>query len=436
MHLRSIMTHDCLIWLFGLTDRQSRSLAELPTVKGLKPTFVEMDSLPDKKPGRKEKLPDLVILSENAAVTAKDVRRLVGDEAMIVLWQGVPGTPDKVTLSVIDDLWETPGETLLAFRWSRTAEELWRRYHAWLVYTFWQTTLNMVPDLMWYKNVDGLHLEINDALAKTVGKEKDDCRGKRHGYIWGLSPEEYEKGEFACHESDRQVMESGELVIGAEQVLDNGELRDLRTYKTPLFDKEGKIFGTAGVAQDITLLNRYHKKILDMAHRDELTGLANRRYFYEYIQEFRKKQAVCVFSIDLDHFKQVNDTYGHKAGDEALRAVSEVMKGSFPSTGLACRFGGDEFLVLLLGNLSANEARSIAENFMENLRELFSAQKKFSVLTASVGIAVTHDIDCAIDDLIKASDAALYEAKEAGRNCVRVAHHDSCADGTLLNLDE
>ncbi len=105
--------------------------------------------------------------------------------------------------------------------------------------------MNMVPDLAWYKNLGGLHLEVNGVLARTVGKTVEDCRGQRHGYIWGLKPEEYEEGERVCLESDKKVVDSGKLMIGAEQVLDNGEMRDLKTFKTPVFDKEGNIIGTA-----------------------------------------------------------------------------------------------------------------------------------------------------------------------------------------------
>ena len=140
----------------------------------------------------------------------------------------------------------------------------------------------------------------------------------------------------------------------------------------------------------------------------------------QYIAEYRKNQAVCIFSVDLDHFKAVNDTYGHKAGDEALKATSEVLKCSFP-TGVVCRFGGDEFLVLLLGSLSNDAARNMAEVFLVKLRERFQAQEEFRNLSGSVGIAISHNIRYPIDELIKESDAALYEAKSAGRDCVRTA---------------
>ncbi|MBR6426685.1 MAG: diguanylate cyclase [Clostridia bacterium] len=383
--------------------------------QGLAPEFSVYEELPETA----EHTPECIIFSL-ASGRADKARAFCDEDTLLVGWRDRKREGDEEEISKIDDFSDAPATDMLPhyFRWMQ--ERIWRRYHAWLVRNWWQTTLNMVPDLAWYKNLGGLHLEVNQALARTVGKTVEECRGQRHGVIWGLKPEEYEEGERVCLESDMKVVNTGKLMVGAEQVMDNGEMRDLKTYKTPVFGKEGNIIGTAGVAQDVTLLNRYHKKILDMAHKDDLTGLSNRRFFYEYVSEYRKNQAVCIFSIDLDHFKAVNDTYGHKVGDDALKAVGEVLKASFP-TGVVCRFGGDEFLVMLLGSMSQDEAKTMAEVFLERLRERFRVQEQFRQLTGSVGIAISHNIDCPIDDLIKESDAALYAAKEAGRDCVRAA---------------
>ena len=387
----------------------------MPPAQGLETEFSVFGELPETA----EHTPECVIFSLLPGRTDK-ARAFCDEDTLLVGWRGEKRGGDMEEIAKVDDFWDAPDKETLPYYYQWMQERIWRRYHAWLIHNWWQTTLNMVPDLAWYKNLGGLHLEVNGALARTVGKTVEACRGQRHGVIWGLKPEEYEEGERVCLESDMQVVNSGKLMIGAEQVLDNGEMRDLKTFKTPVRDKEGNIIGTAGVAQDITLLNRYHKKILDMAHKDDLTGLSNRRFFYEYVSEYRKNQAVCIFSIDLDHFKDVNDTYGHKTGDEALKAVSEVLKSAFP-TAVVCRFGGDEFLVLMLGSLSFDQAKTMAEAFLELLRQRFRAQEQFKKLTGSVGIAISRDIHYPIDELIKESDAALYAAKDAGRDCVRAS---------------
>ncbi|MBQ8698587.1 MAG: diguanylate cyclase [Schwartzia sp.] len=415
MYLRSLITFPVRIWLAGLPSDVAKAIMDMPAAEGLAPVFSVYDEMPETT----EKPPACVLFP--LAPGRADKARALGDEdTFLIGWRGKKEDSDAEEMAKVDDFWDAPEADMLPHYWKWAQEHIWRRCHAWLIHNWWQTTLNMVPDLMWYKNLAGLHLEVNNALARTVGKTVADCRGQRHGVVWGLKPEEYEEGERVCLESDMRVVQSGKLNIGAEQVLDNGEMRDLKTFKTPVFDKDGNIIGTAGVAQDITLLNRYHKKILDMAHKDELTGLSNRRFFYEYIAEYRKNQAGCIFSVDLDHFKEVNDTYGHKVGDDALKAVSEVLKFSFP-TGVVCRFGGDEFLVLFLGSLSNDAAKDMAEVFLARLRERFQSQEQFRRLTGSVGIAISHDMHYPIDELIKESDTALYAAKAAGRDCVRTA---------------
>ncbi len=414
-YLRSIITYHTDIWLAGLPAEVADTLEASKPAPGLALRFRVCGQLP----GRTDRVPGCIIFALGAGQVEK-ARALSDEDTLLIGWRNDGEAGEDEDLTLIDDLWEAPDEKMLRRRFVWAQDQIWRRYRAWLIHNWWQTTLNMVPDLMWYKDLAGLHLEVNEALAGAVGRPVEDCRGKRHGYIWGLKPEEYEEGERVCLESDMKVVTLGKRTVGAEQVLQNGEYRDLKTYKTPVFDKDGAIIGTAGVAQDVTLLNRYHRKILDMAHKDDLTGLSNRRYFYEYVSEYRKHQAVCIFSIDLDHFKEVNDTYGHKVGDEALKAAGEVLKASFP-TGVVCRFGGDEFLVLLLGSLSNETAKNMAEIFLQNLRKRFRAQEEFQNLTGSVGIAVSHDIDYSIDDLVRESDDALYTAKQAGRDCVRVA---------------
>ncbi len=414
--MKYAMTFKGRVWLVGLPDTMVQDIRNATLPDQMECEFFVFQDAPE---DASLKNPDGIIFAADHPGLSTALRRLAGPQAFLVAWQE---TRDPIALDEFepaDDIWEAPTDRMLAFRVKRFFIRLVHRYEHWLEMTFWQTTINMVPDLIWYKNIDGIHLEVNEALAKTVDKTREDCRSQRHGYIWGLSPEEYEAGEFACRESDQQVIDCGHICIGEEQVLEHGEMRDLRTYKTPLFDKEGAIFGTAGVAQDITLLKRYHQKILDMAHKDELTGLANRRFFYEFLAENRKKQSTCVLTVDLDNFKYVNDTYGHKAGDEVLKVVSNTLEESFPAA-LVCRFGGDEFLVLMLGSAKLQKAKELAEEFRKRLQLCMSSEKKFMRITASIGIASTEDTEFPIDELVRRSDEALYEAKNTGRNRVCV----------------
>ncbi|WP_456373469.1 diguanylate cyclase [Thiolapillus sp.] len=158
------------------------------------------------------------------------------------------------------------------------------------------------------------------------------------------------------------------------------------------------------------------------AHRDALTGLYNRRAFYELGKGMlagRGKQMLAMIVSDLDHFKQVNDSWGHPAGDKVLQDVGQMYRSCLRNDDLCARLGGEEFGVLLLVD-SLRQACSIAEDLrhcLENTRIDFDPEKLF--VTASFGVATGNDD---LDELFRNADAALYRAKTDGRNCVRFSH--------------
>jgi diguanylate cyclase (GGDEF)-like protein len=134
------------------------------------------------------------------------------------------------------------------------------------------------------------------------------------------------------------------------------------------------------------------------------------------VNDNRKDQQVTVFSIDLDDFKGINDTYGHQTGDEVLCIVSRILRRVFAENVVA-RFGGDEFLVLQLGPVDKEEAESLARKFIATLEAAFQQDKRFGSLSASIGITMTKDVKAPIDVIARASDEALYEAKQTGKGC-------------------
>ncbi|MGV3621976.1 MAG: diguanylate cyclase [Archangium sp.] len=157
-----------------------------------------------------------------------------------------------------------------------------------------------------------------------------------------------------------------------------------------------------------------------IARTDFMTGLSNRRGFDEAFPLFIERAAalnsgVALLAIDLDEFKQVNDLLGHAAGDEVLRRVSAVLESGVRRSDLPCRFGGDEFFVLL-GELDVNAARKRAENLCAALSAMaHPGNDKGLRVTATIGGTMFRPGESA-DDLMKRADAALYAAKNAGRN--------------------
>jgi diguanylate cyclase (GGDEF)-like protein len=160
---------------------------------------------------------------------------------------------------------------------------------------------------------------------------------------------------------------------------------------------------------------------------DELTGLYNRRWFDETLRRElfraeRKRAALAVVMIDLDHFKRMNDTYGHEAGDLVLRAVGQCLRDGVRRSDVACRYGGEE-LVLVLPECDGAAAVRCAETIRTAIAALALQQGDvlLPAVTASFGVAVwpAHGDDAAT--LLQAADRALYTAKHAGRNRVCMA---------------
>mgnify|MGYP000108180327 FL=1 len=191
-------------------------------------------------------------------------------------------------------------------------------------------------------------------------------------------------------------------------------LRILEIKEVPIHDVFYNEAGWLCIYRDITKERELEEKIIRSSNSDFLTGLNNRRSFYQYIRERKNNRNLSLLYADLDQFKYINDTYGHKAGDEALVITSNLLKQCFPEDFIA-RIGGDEFLITKLGDFTETELAEQAAHFLERMRQTFSGSKCFQTLSASIGIssAVGSIID--IDELIRQSDAALYEAKIRGR---------------------
>ena len=164
-------------------------------------------------------------------------------------------------------------------------------------------------------------------------------------------------------------------------------------------------------------------RLSQMACTDPLTGLENRRFFdvtgekdFEVLK--RENKELSILMIDLDHFKAVNDNYGHDAGDKVLQRVGQSLKGSFRNADKICRYGGEEFLVLLKGSGMENSLR-IADEVRKKIQDLRFPEYDDLSITTSIGVAHMIPEDSSLKEITLRSDKALYYAKDAGRNCVK-----------------
>lgn len=202
---------------------------------------------------------------------------------------------------------------------------------------------------------------------------------------------------------------------------------------------EARIFAALRVKAAHSELRDRNQQLESMLHSvealastDALTGLFNRRRFADVLRrEFavtkRYKNTLSCLLLDLDHFKQINDRFGHDAGDQVLKEVARRILGSLREVDLAARYGGEEFVVLL-PHTSKGDARIVAERLLKNVRKQeFTFAGEVLTVTTSIGCAGNSDVQSSNpDDLVKAADIALYEAKKNGRN--RVAMYGNAGD--------
>nr|WP_315022493.1 diguanylate cyclase [uncultured Aminipila sp.] len=155
--------------------------------------------------------------------------------------------------NLMDEIWTKPlNEDLIKFYFNKIQKQLKQAKDFQLTQKYLDTTIDSLPDLIWYKDVKGAHLKVNQSFCKTVGKAKEDITGRGHYYIWGLEPEEYEKGEYVCLETEEIVLKEKKTFLFDEKVKCNNEMRQFKTYKSPIFDDFGEAMGTVGIARDVT----------------------------------------------------------------------------------------------------------------------------------------------------------------------------------------
>jgi len=171
---------------------------------------------------------------------------------------------------------------------------------------------------------------------------------------------------------------------------------------------------------DITHLKKAEEKIKDIAYYDQLTQLPNRYMLYDYLNESlvqvnQELVPLGILFIDLDNFKTINDTYGHKYGDSVLREASKRLSVCIRKGDIVCRFGGDEFIIVLK-NTDPNECISIAERIICEFHDEFVVQGNTVITSPSIGICLYPQDGKNTEDLLMHADAAMYTAKENGRN--------------------
>jgi len=208
--------------------------------------------------------------------------------------------------------------------------------------------------------------------------------------------------------------------------LPDGRIKYVREQGETVYDDKGRPLRSIGTIQDITEQKLTQERIERMAHYDMLTNLPNRALFYDRLRHAiaearRDKGGLTLFYMDLDGFKQVNDSMGHHVGDLLLKGVAQRLSGCVRESDTVSRLGGDEFTVILSGMHKQEEVVAVAQKIVQAISVPFSLEGSSADIGISIGVArYTEEADNE-DDLVRRADEAMYAAKTAGKNTYRIA---------------
>ncbi|KQW01269.1 hypothetical protein ASC87_15405 [Rhizobacter sp. Root1221] len=305
--------------------------------------------------------------------------------------------------------------------------------------------VNASGDSFWEMDVDRRFVHISDNMCRTMGYPREELHGRP--VLEFMTPEyraEIIRLAASRGSANDPLAHAGPIRHEGEFFRKDGSRLWVETVSVPVFDDHGTHLGYFGITRDVTERKRaeqalrdanrqleeqlrhiqdLHALMREQAIRDELTGVHNRRHFVEVAQREldrarRHGMTLSLVMLDIDHFKSVNDQHGHHTGDAALQAVGAMLSDTTRAEDLACRLGGEEFAVLLMG-MGHDGAMERAETWRSTLAAMHIPTDGTPLrLTASFGVATFPlQADCLVD-LMKVADARMYRAKSQGRDRV------------------
>lgn len=340
-----------------------------------------------------------------------DGNRFVGWTSSAVI---VDGSGSRKTVIIVRDLTETKKKEAALLRSICELNDLY----------------NHAPCGYHSVDADGMIVKINNTELSWLGCSREEVIGKTFkNYLSAASQDVYTEN------FERYKKSGSQKDLELELIQKNGRKRTVWLNSTAIYDEQSEFIMSRSTLVDVTERKELEQGLIRKAQIDYLTGLNNRDNFNSLAErEFATCQRLNIplgfLFLDIDDFKEVNDTYGHHAGDRALSAVGECFINALRNIDILGRWGGEEFVALLPG-VAGLELRELAERLRIELSEVrINIDQGVSIaVTVSIGASYLGSSDSSIDSIAKRADVALYSAKSEGKNCV-VLNPDSLAKGT------
>ncbi len=292
----------------------------------------------------------------------------------------------------------------------------------------------------WETDADGALTYVSAPLATQLGGHRGDLIGRKFAEVLLVSGD----GRSDAHESALAFHLSARFPFTDVTVTpEGGEGTCWALSGRPNFDEFGRFLGFRGIGTNLSEERRKEVQSKQLARHDSLTGLPNRAQMESMLREAlansdSRKQGCSLFLIDLDHFKQVNDTLGHPVGDQLLKEAAQRFSAVFGEAGQVGRIGGDEFKAILPGIEEEGRLAAIAERLISEISNPYIIHGHTISIGVSAGIAIARPGKTLADALVKEADLALYAAKGAGRGTYRFfepAMHAASAERKILEND-
>lgn len=282
-----------------------------------------------------------------------------------------------------------------------------------------------MQDVYYRTDPQGVVRHVGPGVRRVLGYEPHEIEGRPAESYY---PRSTDRDAFKA-----AILEKGEVSdFPGQMVRRDGTVIDISISSHALYDHAGNFAGVEGIYRDVTQRKNLERELQRLATTDMLTGMANRRAFLEcaesvYAHSRSSGEPLTLLMLDLDHFKSINDRFGHLEGDRTLTEFAQAVKSQLRASDVAGRLGGEEFGVLLPAT-SLEEGRQVAERILHSVRSLQlrdEAGHGFHI-TASLGLSTFRGADRSLRDMLDRADQALYQAKHQGRN--QIASQEPCSD--------